>query len=303
MKQKITDWLQSPRNYNEGVELYKQFGYNKMLKNTFSRGENTLNMSMLVYELAKLIGMDEKTANALPRLGKTEAKPVDGMYLVPTYETKAPDVDELLIMLAGQFNVSVDDLFGGNGPAMINEEQQTAIEKLTPAYNQLPELQKKVIRFREQYPFLKDSACPDELKILVADMFAAYDNYKEAYRLLSPENPDADNLALAKEVVENYLNNREMWRELDYYKENNELLGEHPLFAKIKLQREVEATADVDLAKKLGNARSNVTKTRKKLEKATEEKNETEIIKYGDLLQSWIEVEALYNAEIEKRKK
>lgn len=300
MKQEILAWLQSPRNYNEGVELYKKYGYNKVLKNTFSRGETAYNMQSLVYELATMVNLTEAQANSLPRSGQASHKDIP---FTPTFSQKQPDVDELLMTLAAQFNVSVDDLFGGNGPAMITDEQQTAIEKLTPAYKQIPELQKKVIRFREQYPFLRDANCPDELKIMVSDMFTAYDNYKEAYKLLSPENTDADNLEIASEVVENYLDNREMWKELDYYKEHNELLGEHSMFARIKREKEIKAIPDVEIGTIRGNARSNITKTRKKLEKAKSDKNESDITKYSELLTMWTLEEAMLNSEIEARKK
>jgi hypothetical protein len=304
MKQQILAWLKSPRNYNEGLELYKQYGYNKMLKNTFSRGETAYNMQSLVYELAKLVDLTEAEANMLPRLSKAEKAPVKEVPFIPVANVpKQPDIDDLLLMLAGEFKVSVDDLFGGNGPAMISDEQQAAIEKLTPAYREIPELQKKVIRFREQYPFLKDANCPDELKVMVADMFTAYDNYKEAYKLLSPENPEADNLEIAKAVVENYLDNREMWKELDYYKENNELLGEHPLFARIKRQNELKAVPDVELMQLRNNARGNVTKTRKKLEKAKTDKVDADIAKYSASFESWTYEEFLVSTEIEARKK
>jgi hypothetical protein len=138
---------------------------------------------------------------------------------------------------------------------------------------------------------------------MVANMFAAYDRYKEAYALLSPENPEADNLALAKETVESYLDNRAMWAELDHYKENNTLLGEHPLFAKIKLQNEVKATPDIDLSKKLGNARSNVTKNRNKYEAAKTAANDAEMTEYAKLLEHWEYVLQLYTLEVESRKK
>jgi hypothetical protein len=261
-------------------------------------------MQLLVYELAKLVDLTEAEANMLPRLSKAEKAPVKEVPFIPVANApKQPDIDDLLLMLAGEFKVSVDDLFGGNGPAMISDEQQAAIEKLTPAYREIPELQKKVIRFREQYPFLKDANCPDELKVMVADMFTAYDNYKEAYKLLSPENPDADNLEIAKAVVENYLDNREMWKELDYYKEHNELLGEHPLFARIKRQNELKAVPDVELMQLRNNARGNVTKTRKKLEKAKTDKVDADIAKYSASLESWSAEEFLVSTEIEARKK
>ena len=41
-----------------------------------------------------------------------------------------------------------------------------------------------VIRFRDRFPFLNSPDCPDVLKILVADMFTAYDLYLKTFREL-----------------------------------------------------------------------------------------------------------------------
>jgi len=196
--------------------------------------------------------------------------------------------------------VSVEDMFGGSVEVLLTEAQEKAFAALAPKYQEIPETMKKVIRFRENYPFLKDATCPDELKVMVANMFAAYDRYRDAYALLSPENPDVDNLSAAKEVVENYLDNKVMWAELDHYKENNTLLGEHPIFAELELKKEISGIADIDLSKKLGNASANITKNKNKYEAATDDDKKAE---YKTKLDHWTKVQTLIQVEIDSRTK
>lgn len=296
MKEQIKQWLSGPREYNQGVELYKQYGYNKVLKNSFSRGETPQNAEMLVFELSQLAGVSEQEVKTMKRFAVVPGKKISE----PKMQHHEPDADELFIALAKTFGVNVSELFADGAVIEATESQKAAIDALKPKYNEIPELQKKVINFRETYPFLRSEDCPDELKILVADMFAAYDNYREAYRLLDETNTQDENLALAKTTVEQYLENRALWAELDHFKANGEILGEHPLLLDLKLQKEIKAVTDIDLPRKIGNARGNVTKNRNKFEAA---KTDEDKAKYGQLLAQWTRELELYEAELEARKK
>ena len=292
MKQEILNWLQSPRVYLEGVRLYDQYGYNNVLKRNFNRGQSETMMDILVYELGKLIGLNEHEVAKLPRKA-SDSKPVKKVAVTP--------VDELLMQLAGSLGITVDEVFSNETKLTeLTEAQQQAVEKLAPAYAQVPETIKKVIRIREKYPFLRSQDCPEEFKIMVADMFTAYDNYREAYTLLSDKNTKDENLQLAEAVVENYLANRAMWEELDYYLANGEILGNLPIFELLKLRKEISDLSDMDLIKKLNTTKPNITKSKKAIEAAkdTAEKFEAE-----KRLAKWQQVKDEVEAEIERRKK
>lgn len=292
MKQEILNWLQSPRVYLEGVRLYDQYGYNNILKRNFNRGQAEAMMSVLVYELGNLIGLNEHEVAKLPRKASTPK---------PEKKTAVTPVDELLIQLAESLGITVDEVFSNETKLTeLTEAQQQAVEKLAPAYAQVPETIKKVIRIREKYPFLRSQDCPEEFKIMVADMFTAYDNYREAYTLLSDKNTKDENLELAQAVVENYLANRAMWEELDYYLANGEILGNLPIFELLKLRKEISALTDMDLMKKLNTTKPNLTKSKKAMEgaKTAEEKAEAQ-----KRLEKWQQVKAEVEAEIARRKK
>ena len=292
MKEEILNWLQSPRVYLEGVRLYDQYGYNNILKRNFNRGQAEAMMSVLVYELGNLIGLNEHEVAKLPRKASTPK---------PEKKTSVTPIDDLLMQLAESLGITVDEVFSNEAKLTeLTEAQQQAVEKLAPAYAEVPETIKKVIRIREKYPFLRSQDCPEEFKIMVADMFTAYDNYREAYTLLSDKNTKDENLELAQAVVENYLANRAMWEELDYYLANGEILGNLPIFELLKLRKEISELTDMDLMKKLNTTKPNLTKSKKAIEtaKTDEEKAEAE-----KRMAKWQQVKSEVEAEIERRKK
>lgn len=300
MNEIIKAWLQGPREYNEGVKLYDTYGFNKVLKNSFSRGETEYMKQTLVYELGKIIGLDETALKNMERKAYSSEKEEIALKEAVVIKPKTY-VDDLLLQLAAQFAVSVDDLFSGQTTgAPLTDEQQEVFEKLAPKYEAIPETMKQAIRIREKYPFLKDPACPDELKIMVADMFSAYDVYREAYTKLDANNTQDENYNQAAAVVENYLNNRAMWEELDYYKENNTLLGKHPIFETLKLREEIKALTDIQLAGKLNNVKSSLTKSKKAVEAA---KKETDLVEAKERLEKWILVKTEVDAELVRRGK
>ena len=297
MKEEIKAWLQGPRVYLEGVALYDKFGVNKMLKASFNRGNTQALMDMLVYELITIAGISELEAATMPRYAKKTILKTEPQ-IVKT--EKVNYVDDLILSLADTFHVSVDELFTTGTLTTASEEQLKAIEILAPVYAQVPETMKKVIRLRETYPFLKDANCPDELKLLVHDMLSAYDRYRDAHPELSDKNTQDENLRLAAEVVESYLDNRAMWEELDYYKENGVILGKHEMFDLIKMRVEITAMADMDIISKLNKTKPNITKAKNALAKAdTDEKKEECFAR----LDKWTVYVSELEAEIERRKK
>ena len=292
MKQEILNWLQSPRVYLEGVRLYDQYGYNNILKRNFNRGQAEAMMSVLVYELGRLIGLNEHEVAKLPRKAASPK---------PVIKTAVTPIDDLLMQLAESLGITVDEVFSNETKLTeLTEAQQQAVEKLAPAYAEVPETIKKVIRIREKYPFLRSQDCPEEFKIMVADMFTAYDNYREAYTLLSDKNTKDENLELAQAVVENYLANRAMWEELDYYLANGEILGNLPIFELLKLRKEISELSDMDLMKKLNTTKPNLTKSKKAIESAKDAEEKAEAEKR---MAKWQQVKSEVEAEIERRKK
>lgn len=161
-----------------------------------------------------------------------------------------------------------------------------------------------MIRFREKFTFLNSPDCPDILKILVSDMFTAYGKYKEAFVRLEATPDDVNLLSTAQEaqaVVENFIANREMWDELEYYRENGKILGKCEKVKSLSVRKGVENLSDIDIQKALNNARANLSKNKAKLEQAgDDEKKKASALA---LIQKWETTQKAIEEEIEARKK
>src|SRR5690606_7085825 len=83
---------------------------------------------------------------------------------------------------------------------------------------------------REDFKFLDQPDCPPELKILAANKITAYRNYVRGHKELYGCNSNQEQFEKVKKVVENYIENRAILREFEYYKKHNHLLGVHPIF-------------------------------------------------------------------------
>lgn len=304
----ITDYLIGPRDYKEGVALYMQFGVNLMLKRQFSIDESTTTREILFDELRKIAGLTESEFAHLPRKAKVKTK------VGPKAAIKdAPDdYETALIELADSFGVSVDELTSVDfQERVLNmddnidriDELTELLEQTRSKYAEAPEPVRKMIRFREKFPFLNSPSCPDILKVLVADMFTAYGNYKAAFIRLQ-ELGDEDTAQAAAEcetIVTEYLANREIWNELEYYREKGEILGKAAKFREIETSAELNSLSDVELIGKLNSATANVSKHKKKLDEANAKGEENP--KAAAALEMWTQRKAALKAEMDRRKK
>ena len=121
--------------------------------------------------------------------------------------------------------------------------------------------------FREQWSFLDEEGCPNELKILVADKITAYRNYTSAHRKLFSCTSRQDCFATAKKVVENFLENRKILSELAYYKEHHTLLGKHPIFGEVKRLVELRRLPITELFRRKTNLEEAVWRIQSELKK------------------------------------
>ena len=159
MKEKIIAYLSGPRPYREGIALYEEYGLNLMLKASFRRNAET----------------DLLRATLMEELRKLAGIPETAFR---TMQRKA----------AGSPHISSASIVVGE----IKAEETAVNVPVTPVVE-------NVIRFRDRFPFLNSPDCPDVLKILVADMFTAYDLYLKTFRELG-ELPDDVELEQAKHL-------------------------------------------------------------------------------------------------------
>lgn len=309
-KKEITAYLSGPRDYAEGVALYQRYGVNLRLKRQFAVEDTAVIREILFDELRKLAGLSEIEFNHLPRqaVKKTPKYPkINPNIYDPAYH------DETTLMeLADSFGVTVDELVSPDFQERVlaMDENADRIEELTDEleaarskYAEAPEPVRKMIRFREKYTFLNSPDCPDVLKILVADMFTAYGNYKAAHARLQVLG-DADSATAAADcetVVTEYLKNREIWDELEYYRENGVILGKAAKFREMEATEDLTKISDVDLMGQLRSAGVQESKAKKAVEEAKAKKQPNE--KAEAAFVKWSNRKKILKAEIDRRKK
>lgn len=123
------------------------------------------------------------------------------------------------------------------------------------------------ITFREQWSFLDDNDCPNELKILAADKISAYRNYTSAHQQLFECVTEEDCFSVAKKVVENFIENRKIHSELAYYKEHRSLLGKHPIFDEVKRLAGLRALPITELFRRKTNLEEAIWRIQSELRK------------------------------------
>lgn len=139
----------------------------------------------------------------------------------------------------------------GIDPSIANKEQQTPLRP----------------KFREQYPFLRETGCPPELKILAADKLTAWENYTQAHAALFDCTSPEECYTTARKVLDNYLENRQIFEELDYYLRHRTPLGVHPIFERLRKIRAFRKLSIPELFKAQKRLQYRVWWLRKVIEK------------------------------------
>lgn len=119
------------------------------------------------------------------------------------------------------------------------------------------------VKLREDYPFLSDADCPDVLKILVANKITAYYNYRNGHERLFKSPSEGDIYMAVSDVVENYLENRLIHNELEFFKKHKKLLMRHPIFKQLKRDTQIQQMKAGELAKLMAQLKMNIWRNNK----------------------------------------
>lgn len=166
---------------------------------------------------------------------------------------------------------------------IISEEIITIPESAEERVSMIPEEIKQSVKLREEFPFLKSKDCPEAFHRLVGLMLTAYDSYRENHEKLFNATSDEEISELSKITVEDFIEDRLILDELNHYKNTGEILGKHPIFSVISVEKEFEALTSEALAKAIGNLRSNISRknTSIELEMKEESPNSEKIEKWS----------------------
>lgn len=231
MKQEILDWLTYDRQFKTGVLLYFRYGKNRSYINIFNtQGFTQSNLQALFEEFRLLLGIN------LIEYNKLMKQPVKKKV-----ETKKPEKQE------AKFKVIVV-------PGAANPDSQKTIHNI-----------KSEQKLRYEFPFLSQPDCPDVLKILVADKITAFAAYRDAHQKLFTA-ADADQFNAIKDTVENFIINRQIYKELNHYKQHHKILGDHPVFEKINMIDDLQKMKTEDLVIRKDNLKKYILRKNHEIE-------------------------------------
>lgn len=158
---------------------------------------------------------------------------------------------------------------------VLEETDKIANEVLNITSNSEESTQKNSLH--DIFPFLKDKSCPNELLIVSGQVVASWKRYQEFKKEVDAisegtlEVSEEENLRITAECQAEFAANQALYKELEYYKENNKILGEHEVLKEYAMQKEVDKMTPEQLVKFRTNAASNKSKGKTKLEKAKDE--------------------------------
>ena len=106
---------------------------------------------------------------------------------------------------------------------------------------------------REEWPFLAEKDCPNELKILAADKITCYRSYVEAHEKLFSCTSAEECYETAKNLIKSFTQNRKILSEFTYYREHHRILGRHPIFGELKKAAALRRLSIPELCRKRDN--------------------------------------------------
>lgn len=120
---------------------------------------------------------------------------------------------------------------------------------------------------RDDWPFLSLPSCPSELKILAANKITAYHRYCAAHMSLFDCTNADEQFETVKQLVENFIENRQILDEFEHYKQHNHTLGVHPIFKELEALKQLRSLSSIELYQKQEKLKHNIWRIEKELSK------------------------------------
>lgn len=122
-------------------------------------------------------------------------------------------------------------------------------------------------RLRERFTFLDAPDCPVELQALVTRRISAYHQYSKLYRQLRGCESLTELSTVCGKLLDAYLDNQAIFREMDYYQEHGKVLGRHPLFKHFRQLNSLRSMSIRDLIAEERKTRDNIWRVNSELRK------------------------------------
>lgn len=148
---------------------------------------------------------------------------------------------------------------------------------LVPVQRTHTELQRKTSKvIRDEYAFLLNADCPIELKLLVNQKFNTFHQFSKLHKQLPDCTTREECATKAAAILDNYIENRLIFAELDYYRDTKTVLGKHPIFNEFKHLKELRTLDQKALYIKKKTLEHNVWRIKAEVEKGDKPQLDTE---------------------------
>lgn len=122
-------------------------------------------------------------------------------------------------------------------------------------------------KLRSDWPFLENPECPPELKLMISDKITAYRNCIQEYENLPKATSASDQLNTVRSLVNNFIANHDIYKELKHYKDKGKILGEHKIFVQYKRIKDLRNLNSMELFKKKKNLEYSIWRNESKIKK------------------------------------
>lgn len=136
---------------------------------------------------------------------------------------------------------------------------------------------------QEEFPFLSAKDCPVEIHIVTGALVASYKRYEALMQKIQLfkdgklELTADEDLELTGEAAAEFEDNKKLYNELEYYRENQKLLAEHDILKEYRWKKEFEAMPVDEMFRYKNNAASYISKNQPEVDnpKVDEKRRDT----------------------------
>ena len=130
-----------------------------------------------------------------------------------------------------------------------------------------PTVEAQSTRLRERWPFLDDPSAPMELKALITQRITRYHEYSKLYTQLRDCQSLEELSTTCGKLLDAYLDNQQIARELDYYQQHHRVLGRHPMFRHFQQLTRLRSSSVKELLREQQKTRDNIWRVNSELRK------------------------------------
>lgn len=144
-------------------------------------------------------------------------------------------------------------------------------------------------KLRKEWPFLDKPGVPMELQALVTRKITRYHEYSGLYAKLRDCQSMEECGQVAGRLLDAYLDNQAITREMDYYQKHGKVLGRHPLFRHFQQLTRLRSSSIKDLLKEQQKTKDNIWRVNSEIRKGDKphltEKRRQKLLEYQLKLQ------------------